>query len=206
MDMIERSMNEYHKNTCVKFIKRRPSDKDYISIESGSTGCWSSVGRIGGKQVVNLQTPSCLKKIGTVMHELKHAVGFMHEQNREDRDTFVKIIAKNIKPGMEGNFDKAKSGTTSTFGVKYDYGSVMHYSATSFSKDGKATIEAKQKTSATMGQRDGFSKLDIQKINKMYKCSDNAGTTTKNPGTTKATTKNPNQSAIGSLINAFLPE
>lgn len=188
-------MIEYHKNTCLKFIPRRSSDKDYISIESSSTGCWSSVGRIGGKQIVNLQTPSCLKKIGTVIHELKHAAGFLHEQNREDRDNFVKINNKNIKPGMEGNFNKAKSGETNSFGVKYDYGSVMHYSPTSFSKDGKPTIEAKQKTSATMGQRNGFSKSDIEKINKMYKC--------KGTSSTGSTTKSPNQSPLLSLIGAF---
>lgn len=50
MDTIERAMNEYHKKTCIKFIPRRPSDRDYISIESGQSGCWSSVGRLGGKQ------------------------------------------------------------------------------------------------------------------------------------------------------------
>lgn len=76
MDLIERAIIEYHKNTCIKFIPRRSSDKDYISVESGSTGCWSSVGRIGGKQVVNLQSPGCVSKIGTVIHEFLHALGF----------------------------------------------------------------------------------------------------------------------------------
>ena len=189
-------MIEYHRNTCIKFISRRSNDKDYISIENSPTGCWSSVGRIGGKQVVNLQTPACLSKVGTVIHELKHSVGFMHEQNREDRDTFVKILSKNIKPGMEGNFDKARAGQTNSFGVKYDYGSVMHYSSTSFSKDGKPTIEAKQKNSETMGQREGFSKSDIEKVNKMYKCSGTGST---------GTTKGPNQSTFGNLIQTLFP-
>jgi hypothetical protein len=119
---------------------------------------------------VNLQTGICLETLGTPIHELLHAVGFMHEQNREERDNFVRINLKNIQKGKEQNFDKAKSGTTSGFGVGYDYGSVMHYSAVAFSSNGKPTIEAKQRTNQVMGQRDGFSRSDLEKVKRMYKC------------------------------------
>lgn len=54
-------------------------------------------------------------------------------------------------------------------GTEYDYGSVMHYASTAFSKNGKATIEPK-KRGAQIGQRTGFSENDIYKINKLYKC------------------------------------
>lgn len=168
--MIERAFKEYHKNTCLRFIPRRSSDSDYISIENGASGCWSSVGRVGGKQVLNLQSPDCLLIIGTTIHELLHAVGFMHEQNREERDKFVFIRSGNIERGREKNFEKAKSGQASGFGVTYDFGSVMHYSSVAFSKNGNPTIEARVKTNAVMGQRDGFSSMDIEKINNMYRC------------------------------------
>ncbi|XP_058839022.1 hatching enzyme 1.2-like isoform X1 [Topomyia yanbarensis] len=177
MQLIEDAFNEYHKKTCVKF-KPRMGEKDYISIESSKSGCWSSVGRIGGRQEVNLQIPGCTTKVGTIVHELMHAVGFLHEQNRSERDDWVKIQTQNIQRGTETNFLKAKSGTTDAFGVKYDYGSVMHYSATAFSSNGQPTIIAKYPiTGATMGQREGFSRSDIEKINRMYRCGgDSAGT------------------------------
>lgn len=170
MNIIKRAFEEYHRSTCIRFIPRRQADKDYITITNGGTGCWSSIGRIGGKQVVNIQSPDCTTLLGTVIHELLHAVGFTHEQNREERDGFVFIRSKNIETGRERNFEKAKAGETSGFGVPYDYGSVMHYSAVAFSKNGQPTIEAKMRTSDVMGQRNGFSQKDIQKINKMYKC------------------------------------
>lgn len=44
--------------------------------------------------------------------------------------------------GLEANFEKASSQTTNTFGVPYDYGSVMHYSANAFSRNGQPTIVA----------------------------------------------------------------
>jgi hypothetical protein len=95
LNMIEEALNEYHKKTCIKFVYRT-SEPDYISIENSQTGCWSSVGRVGGKQVVNLQVPGCLNKVGTAIHELLHAVGFLHEQNRSDRDEYVFIQWYNI--------------------------------------------------------------------------------------------------------------
>lgn len=143
MDLIEKAINAYHENTCIKFVPRRSTDLDYISIQSDSSGCWSSVGRTGGRQVVNLQTPGCTTKVGTVIHELMHAAGFLHEQNREERDNFVTIMYGNIRKGYEANFHKAAAGSTSGFGVGYDYGSVMHYSESAFSVNGQPTIVPK---------------------------------------------------------------
>lgn len=41
---------------------------------------------------------------------------------------------------MERNFYKEDNMTVSNFGVEYDYNSVMHYSSTTFSKNGRRTI------------------------------------------------------------------
>lgn len=178
MDIIEKALIAYHQNTCIKFIPRRGQDLDYISIRNENTGCWSSVGRIRGLQVVNLQSPGCVRKVGTVIHELLHAIGFLHEQNREDRDDFVRVNKNNIKKGYESNFDKAKTGETNSYGVEYDYRSVLHYSATAFSRNGLPTIESlpKHRSTEKMGQREGFSKKDIDKVNRMYNCKAPTGT------------------------------
>lgn len=77
----------------------RSNERDFISIESSNSGCWSSVGRVTKKQSVNLQVPGCTTKIGTPIHELMHAVGFLHEQNRYDRDKYIRVIFQNIKQG-----------------------------------------------------------------------------------------------------------
>ncbi|XP_017475747.1 PREDICTED: high choriolytic enzyme 1 [Rhagoletis zephyria] len=168
MATIEHAIEEYHRRTCIRFVPRS-SEQDYISIVSGNSGCWSSVGRVGGKQEVNLQTPGCLSKPGTAMHELMHALGFLHEQNRQERDSYVNIQIQNVQPSAAPNFEKAQS--TIAFGVPYDYGSVMHYSANAFSRNGRPTIVAvRPGGNQLMGQRDGFSAFDIEKLNKMYNC------------------------------------
>ncbi|XP_017084164.1 zinc metalloproteinase nas-8 [Drosophila eugracilis] len=168
---INHAFKEYHTRTCIRF-KPRTTEKDYISIGSGKSGCWSSIGRLGGRQEVNLQSPNCLRTYGTPIHELMHALGFFHEQNRHERDSYVRVMSDNIKPEMMVNFEKSSSKTQSGFGVEYDYGSVMHYSATSFTRNGQPTLKALRSTSdaSQMGQRRGFSSGDVRKINAMYKC------------------------------------
>uniref|UniRef100_A0AAG5CP04 Metalloendopeptidase n=1 Tax=Anopheles atroparvus TaxID=41427 RepID=A0AAG5CP04_ANOAO len=181
MQLIEEAINQYHTKTCIRF-KPRMGEKNYIAFESSNSGCWSSVGMIGGKQSVNLQIPGCTTLVGTVMHEMMHAVGFLHEQNREDRDSYVRIRTQNIKPGTETNFDKAKKDSTNSFGVEYDYGSIMHYSENAFSVNGKPTIEAKRPGGNRMGQRSGFSSGDLGKLNAMYGCKGTGAAPTSSSG------------------------
>ncbi|KAH8278423.1 hypothetical protein KR018_003103 [Drosophila ironensis] len=168
MATIENAIAEYHRRTCIRFV-RRSAERDYISIRGDNSGCWSSVGRVGGKQEVNLQSPGCLSRPGTAMHELMHALGFLHEQNRMERDNFVAIQYNNVQSSAMNNFEKA--ARTEAFGVPYDYGSVMHYSKNAFSINGQPTIVAMKANGADkMGQRNGFSDSDIEKLNRMYNC------------------------------------
>lgn len=61
------------------------------------------------------------------MHELGHAMGFFHEHSRPDRDQFVSIQFRNIKRGKERQFRKYPASLINSYGVPYDYESIMHY-------------------------------------------------------------------------------
>ncbi len=61
---------------------------------------------------------------------------------------------------------------SSSLGVPYDYGSVMHYSKTSFSKGSEPTIVTKiPEFLDVIGQRMEFSDSDLLKLNRLYNCS-----------------------------------
>lgn len=170
-NLLSDAIEEYQRKTCLRF-RPKGGEKDYIVFNNAQTGCWSNVGKIGGPQTVNLQSSGCTGMIGTVLHEILHALGFYHEQNRYDRDEFVKINYANIKPDTFVNFEKVSEDEISSYGIGYDYDSVLHYSPYAFSSNNKKTIEAIGSPSINdrMGQRVGFSKGDIAKINAMY-CS-----------------------------------
>ncbi|KAF7992668.1 hypothetical protein HCN44_005012 [Aphidius gifuensis] len=164
--MIKAALKEYHEKTCLRFRAYNEKDSDYVVFQGSEAGCWSSVGRQGKEQVINLQNPGCMKH-GTIVHEIMHAVGFYHQQSSFDRDEYVKIIWANIEKGKEHNFEKYDSNTVTDYGVGYDYQSVMHYSSKAFSKNGNMTIVPK-KEDEIIGQRNGMSDKDMIKLGAMY--------------------------------------
>jgi len=168
--VIARAILEYHRRTCIQF-RPRSSEADYIHIQKGN-GCSSHVGRSRGGQPVTLGQ-GCVHT-GTVIHELMHAAGFWHEQSRFDRDDYVVINYNNIMPGMEFNFRKYRWGEIRNLSVTYDIYSVMHYPKYAFAKDRRyPTITAKNPNHQlhALGQRDGFSDKDVQKLNILYRCA-----------------------------------
>ncbi|XP_035790869.1 seminal metalloprotease 1-like isoform X2 [Anopheles albimanus] len=170
---IELGVRLLESQSCLRFRRVKPGEVEgYINVRGTGSGCSAIVGYSGKSQSLNLQ-PSpvgqgCFR-IGTVVHEFLHALGFYHQQSASDRDEFVQIIYDNITPGRENNFNIYTSADVTDFGVRYDYGSVMHYSATSFSKNGLPTIIPKD-PNAVIGQRLGMSERDISKLNHMYGC------------------------------------
>jgi len=73
-----------------------------------------------------------------VLHEMMHAVGFVHEHERTDRDQYVKINMANVQPGEEHNFTIVP-GTQIV--RPYCFQSIMHYGPYDFSSNGKPVIE-----------------------------------------------------------------
>lgn len=100
------AMHDISSKTCISFVERT-GENDYIRIQSAETGCWSQVGYSGSRVDVNLQRPGCVTKKGTVLHEILHALGFVHEHSRYDRDDNVVILWNNIKSG-EFNIENNK--------------------------------------------------------------------------------------------------
>uniref|UniRef100_A0A3Q3KIK9 Metalloendopeptidase n=2 Tax=Monopterus albus TaxID=43700 RepID=A0A3Q3KIK9_MONAL len=167
--VILKAFEQYRLKTCIDF-KPWTGEANYISIFKGA-GCFSSVGnQRAGKQVLSIGT-NC-DRIATIEHEFLHALGFWHEQSRADRDDYVRIMWDRISEGRKHNFNMYNDTTSSSLGVPYDYGSMMHYSKDAFKNGTEPTIVTKIPAFLdVIGQRMEFSDSDLLKLHRLYNCT-----------------------------------
>ena len=165
VEKINEAMRIWAENTNVKFVDGKGPDGSHVVFYPGS-GCSSYVGKVGGPQLLSVKS-TC--KVGNIMHEIAHALGFWHEQSRADRDNFVKIHYENIKPGYVHNFrtyaDTRMDGQE--LSAELDFGSIMMYPSTAFTKNGKPTI-TKLDGSRYSTQRRAPSEMDFAAMRMLY--------------------------------------
>ncbi|XP_066934829.1 seminal metalloprotease 1-like [Clytia hemisphaerica] len=167
---IKWAMKIIERRSCIKFQETSFTDrpKHFLAITTGN-GCYSTVGSSNFPlNILSLKFPNCFD-CSSIVHELLHALGFFHEQQRMVRDKYVKINWKNIQPGQQYNFKKVKSlvDTDQT----YDMRSLMHYKSYDFSSNGEPTIECinADGTACQLGGK-WLRYSDTKKLNKVYGC------------------------------------
>uniref|UniRef100_A0A914HLH3 Zinc metalloproteinase n=1 Tax=Globodera rostochiensis TaxID=31243 RepID=A0A914HLH3_GLORO len=157
-------------HTCLSFVENG-AGFPRVKIFSGG-GCFSQVGKAFHQREQVISLGRGCEQFGIAAHELGHTLGFFHGQARADRDQFVNIVYSNLSPQMAGQFAKQNSENNNNFGVKYDYGSIMHYSDTD-STTSRVTMLAKESVyQHTMGNNVAPSFLDVLEMNLYYKCTD----------------------------------
>ncbi|XP_071139530.1 protein SpAN-like isoform X2 [Mytilus edulis] len=175
--IIETAIEELARKTCIQLVPKGSIEAQGLSHTTyiefiDLPGCWSYVGRNpSGVQHISLQNPGCVDH-STVQHEILHALGMWHEQNRLDRDDYIRILKENVTSGNEFNFDKKKTSDTRP----YDAESVMQYSLYSFGKEiGNTTLKTMEfvdKNLEFLADLDaGLDFYDVADITDAYQCA-----------------------------------
>lgn len=163
--VILQAMDEIAAVSAVRFVPRT-DERDHVNFRSGD-GCSSWIGRRGYQQHVNLayegptQPDLRCAKTFIVVHEILHALGFLHEHTRDDRNENIDVLWSNIRMSMWSQY--WRNPFAFDHGI-YDFDSVMHYSDSAFcvrdaNDDCIGPTMVAHDTSKTFGQpRDGCSK------------------------------------------------
>ena len=117
----------------------RTSQNGYLrvteAVQETANGapCFSVVGQPRRlTQYENHLGPNCWTD-ATIYHEQGHALGFIHEHQRPNRDDYLFIDTSNVAADVMGNFTKITS--LSDREGSYDFLSIMHYRNNAFALD-----------------------------------------------------------------------
>jgi astacin len=166
----EEAIAHWNRKTCIRFIKRT-NEPDYVKLYRLPGYAVSDVGKRGGEQKVGLGD-TC--PVGSIIHELGHAVGLWHEHCRLDRGEWLEIDLGNVIKKNKCNFTQNNIAgvavETEDVG-DYDYGSIMHYGDRTFAIDDRDPVLTPLKplgAGVKLGQRDGLSAGDIAAVAAIY--------------------------------------
>ncbi|XP_062612337.1 blastula protease 10-like [Saccostrea cucullata] len=174
--IVNQAIREFSQKTCIRLVPGASADwsslphKDYIYFTYGKA-CSSAVGRTGnGEQRIGLNASYCFTQ-RTVIHEIMHALGQLHEQQRKDRDDHVIMHWDQIEEGRQNqNMERLSLGSHDR--TPYDVTSILQYGLTAFTKTGLRTMTLKdKKLEGLVKSSEGLTHLDVKEITLAYQCS-----------------------------------
>jgi len=189
---IDEAIEDFNTKTNIQFVPQSQANHEQwmhftFNSKMGLSGCSSWLGRMTNKRIWNKKQD----KVGeqdislgrgcdnkpVILSQIMHALGFMREHLRKDRDEHITINWENLRPA--GNYQFRTCSNCETFGLPYDTQSVTHFHGTAFSKNGEPTIIGENVINSPVKfscyYTKGLTKLDACKINNAYpgnfKCS-----------------------------------
>ncbi|KAK1573328.1 uncharacterized protein LY79DRAFT_525994 [Colletotrichum navitas] len=134
---IRDAMRVWEQRTCIRFVPKQ-NQGAWVYFNKRDTGCFAhNLGApSSGETIVNLDYPSVGERIGSFgqdkgcmeagipTHELGHVIGLTHEQQRPDRDQFIRVYMEAIWSDWQDQYAIHDSADIS---VPFDYNSIMLY-------------------------------------------------------------------------------
>jgi len=131
-DRVLRVIEYFNENTPVRFVPLKDQKDSIVFAPSTVPLCLSYVGKVGGHQPIFLDHRCGEREI---THEILHALGFVHEHSRPDRDQYVRVNWQNIEVDKQGQYEIVPDAMALPYRDRpFDFTSATIYSETDFGR------------------------------------------------------------------------
>ncbi len=131
------AIQEWESKTTIRF-KEQTNESFYVNVERTGDNCFCGVASLGAYGNRGFLRFGSRASLSIIIHEIGHTLGFIHEQNREDRDQTVRVNFENIQDNAQDQFFVVRNSLPLTTAL--DINSVMMYGSFTFSKNRQPTI------------------------------------------------------------------
>ncbi|KAK6054209.1 astacin [Cooperia oncophora] len=167
--IFKKAVDHISSRTCIDFQEDPTAgNRIHIKYDYKRNGCWSDMGVQGGVQNMWLGK-GCLH-VGPIIHEMVHTLGVGHMHNRDDRDDYIQVDFSSMKENTTSQFKRMIADEVINY-TPYEYGSIMHYGADAFTRNGNITIAPLDQTYLWTIGSPIPSFYDISTLNKLYNCT-----------------------------------
>jgi hypothetical protein len=180
-DQFEQAVGMYNNQTVIHYVART-NQANYVRVVAGD-GCSSYVGMMDTSfkpngQELTLGSNGC--GVGPALHEMGHAAGLIHEQQRPDRDNYININFNLIDPNWRSQYDMI-TGDLGNNHTAYDYNSIMHYGNSQVNGQWVMTSQSGNPAPQNIGGRNVLTASDLASFKAIYGTGGGGGGET--PGT-----------------------
>ncbi|RWS18191.1 hypothetical protein B4U80_07241 [Leptotrombidium deliense] len=157
-------------------IKYPDDDGSFIIIDRTESLCSSTIGWRRYKPAYS-HLKDC-KYPREYLHELTHTLGFAHEHQRPDRDSYVKVYEEKVIDQRQiVSFKIRPASRKYNYSLyPYDYNSIMHYETNAGVYKSDYSIVSRDESvfkTANIGPKETYSEIDKQQLRDIYSCSFN---------------------------------
>lgn len=139
---------------------------DALIFEAGSDHCQSFLGQTGGLQPIYL-TEDCQTQ--QILHEILHALGFIHEHARPERDRVLEVLWDQIDPPYKEQFARMSEAFMDVSGLApFDSSSVMMYAQDAFSLHPPAATLRLKNAPSYAPAPEGLGPSDVARLKALY--------------------------------------
>lgn len=152
-------------NTPIRFtpFAGEPDALFFMPLEGA---CLSYLGRVGGNQPIYLDANCGTQEI---LHEIMHALGFIHEHSRLDRDRYLAIDWNNVQPDKEMQFWLTPATWNEALLQRpFDLHSVMMYPPEAFAIDRSRPVLHARGADPIAPVKSGLSPEDLERVHALY--------------------------------------